>query len=238
MSDIVENYKNVLKRIEDASKRVGRDPEEVKLVAVAKTFSADVVRKLSVFKDVIIGENRIQEAISKKEALSDLDFKWHMIGHLQSNKAKKAVEAFDMIHSVHSLKLLNKLEAKAEKLNKKMDVLIEINIANEESKSGIVLENLDDLLTRGEELKFINVVGFMCIPPFAKVPEDSRKYFRKMKELIIEKREKFKKLDLKHLSMGMTMDFEVAVEEGATFVRVGTAIFGYREEVCRVRYNL
>ena len=238
MTDVVENYRNVLKKIENAAKRSGRNPEEIKLVAVAKTFPAEVVRKLSVFKDVIIGENRIQEAISKKESLSDLNFKWHMIGHLQSNKAKKALEHFDMIHSVHSLKLLNKLETQAEKLNKKMDVLIEINIANEETKSGVLLENLDELLKRGEELNFIKVVGFMCIPPFSSDPEDSRRYFKKMRELLIEKREKFKKLELEHLSMGMTMDFEVAIEEGATFVRVGTAIFGYREEVCRVRYNL
>ncbi len=238
MVDVLKNYENVLNRIENAAKRAGRNPEEVKLVAVAKTFPPETVRKLSVFKDVIIGENRVQEAISKKNALSDLDFKWHMIGHLQSNKAKKAIEIFDMIHSVSSLKLLNKLEIQAEKLNRQMDVLIEINIANEESKSGILIENVDELLKRGEELKFIHIKGFMCIPPFAEKAEDSRKYFRKMKELLGEKRSKFPSLDLKELSMGMTMDFEVAVEEGATFVRVGTAIFGYREEVCRVRYNL
>ncbi len=238
MSQVVENYKKVLKRIEEAANRSGRNKEEIKLVAVAKTFPPEVVRELSIFEDVIIGENRVQEAISKKEALSDLNFKWHMIGHLQSNKAKKAVETFDMIHSVHSKKLLRKLETQAEKINKKMDVLIEINIGREENKSGLMVEEVDEILNEAINLKFISVKGFMCIPPFAERAEDSRKYFRKMKELLTEKSKKYPQLNLIHLSMGMTMDFEVAIEEGATYVRVGTAIFGFREEVCRVRYNL
>ncbi len=220
MKHIEKNLEKVRRRIKIAAEIVNRNPDSIKLVAVTKGFDSSVVREAMRLEIKRIGESRVQEAKKKIEELGQLSrrVEWHMIGHLQSNKAKDAVKIFDFIHSVDRLKIAKKLSKKCLELNKIMPVLIQVNLSGK--TYGVKPEELKNFYEEVKEFKGIRVEGLMTIAPLIE-PEKTRPYFKKLKELAEE-------LKLKHLSMGMSNDFEVAIQEGATMVRIGTAIFGKR----------
>jgi hypothetical protein len=227
-----ENIAAVRERLSAAARRAGRRPEEVALMAVTKTHPAERIRQAHAAGLRLFGENRVQEFDGKASALSDLsEAKWHMIGHLQTNKASKTAELFSAVDSVDSLKLAEKLDAAARGLNKQLSVLIEVNIGGEAAKSGVGLgsRDLEDLLVAAPRLEALEFCGLMTVPPFADDPEEARPYFRTLRELrdAVASR-KLPSIGMDVLSMGMSHDFEVAIEEGSTCVRVGTAIFGER----------
>jgi len=230
VSDIATNLKKVRERVASAATRAGRDPNEIKVVAVTKTHSADVIRKALTDGLALFGENKVQEAESKIGEIGRDAAEWHLIGHLQSNKARKAVQLFDVIQSVDSLELAQRLDRICEDENRsELSVLVQVDLAGEATKSGIPEFELGELVEflRGcERLKFD---GLMVLPPFFDDPEATRPYFKRMKEI----RDRLTAIGAfsngcGQLSMGMSHDFEVAIEEGATVVRVGTAIFGER----------
>lgn len=227
---IAERFREVKKRVDDAAIRSGRDPEDIKLVAVTKTHPASEINEAIAAGATDIGENRVQEILEKIDDVSPV--RWHLIGHLQTNKVRQVIDKVVMIHSVDSLKLAREIDKRAAAAGLKMDVLIEINSAMEETKSGIAAGDLKQLVTDiTAECENVRVCGIMCIPPIAADPEDSRPYFKEAAELFKDMKswelppEKFAPTEL---SMGMSGDFEVAVEEGATIVRVGSSIFGPR----------
>ncbi|HZZ15458.1 MAG TPA: YggS family pyridoxal phosphate-dependent enzyme [Candidatus Sulfotelmatobacter sp.] len=229
---IPENLGGVLERIHGAARRAGRRPEEIALMAVSKTHPAEHIREAYSAGQRLFGENRVQEFAGKAGALQDLkDAEWHMIGHLQSNKAAKTAELFRGVDSVDSLKLAEKLDAGARALGRTLEVMIEINVGGEAAKSGVAPESreLDELLMAALRLEALVFRGLMTVPPFTENPEGARPYFRKLRELrdTIAGR-KLSAIAMDELSMGMSHDFEVAIEEGSTCVRVGTAIFGER----------
>ncbi|MGD9211607.1 MAG: YggS family pyridoxal phosphate-dependent enzyme, partial [Desulfobacteraceae bacterium] len=208
----------------------GRPPHSIRLVAVAKTQPVEIVKKAIENGATIIGENYIQEARDKFNALSNESVDWHFIGHLQTNKAKYAARMFELIHSVDSLKLAAELNKQAAKLGKQQNILIQVNISQESSKSGVTIEDTVSLIRQITEYKHINIHGLMTMPPYFDEPEKARPFFRALRKLS----DKIKKLNLprvsmEELSMGMTGDFKAAIEEGATLVRIGTAIFGERQ---------
>lgn len=224
-----ERLARIRKRIADAAVACGRDPESVRLVAVSKTMDAGRVARAIDAGAAILGENYIQEARDKFNALYDRPVVWHFIGHLQSNKAKYAVRMFDLIHSVDSLKLARALDKEARKNDKAQDILVQVNISREETKSGIGETGAVELVTQIAGLENIRVKGLMTMPPFFDAPEQARPYFRQLARLrdrIVEAN--IPGVCMQELSMGMTGDFEVAIAEGATLVRIGTAIFGAR----------
>lgn len=229
---VSDNIAKVRDRIVAAALRARRDPAEVTLLAVSKTFAAAQIREAYDAGVRHFGENRVQEFAGKVSELRDLeDAQWHMIGHLQTNKAAKAVELFDAVDSVDSLKLTEKLNESARKLGKKLAVLIEVNVGGEAAKSGAAPDSaeLDAILTAAPQLHRLEIRGLMTIPPYSDDPEQGRQFFRRLREL----RDRIGSRGLpgvrmEVLSMGMSHDFEVAIEEGATCVRVGTAIFGER----------
>jgi pyridoxal phosphate enzyme (YggS family) len=226
------NIAEVQQRTVNASRRVGRQPQEVVLMAVSKTHPAERIREAYGGGIRVFGENRVQEFAGKASSLLDLaDAQWHMIGHLQSNKAAKAAELFGAVDSIDSLKLAERLNAAAETQNKKIPVLIEMNVGGETAKSGVPPESRDfeDLLLAAPRFGALEFRGLMTVPPFSEDAEGARPYFRKLREIrdTIARR-KLPGISMKVLSMGMSHDFEVAVEEGSTCVRVGTAIFGER----------
>jgi PLP dependent protein len=226
---IADNLKTVQGRIAAAAGRTGRDPSSVKLVVVTKTVDVERVREAVAAHATILGENRVQEAKEKIEKLGAVAH-WHLIGRLQTNKARYAVRLFDMIHSVDSLELAKEIDKQAAKINKKQDVLIEVNIAGEASKAGVAIQDLTDLVRQAAKFEHISIKGLMTMPPFLDDPEALRPYFRKLRELAADiARENIPGLSMQELSMGMSGDFETAVEEGATLVRVGTAIFEERK---------
>jgi pyridoxal phosphate enzyme (YggS family) len=229
---IAQNVAEVRQRIAAAAHRAGRNPEEVTLMAVSKTFPAERIREAYDAGLRIFGENRVQEFTGKAAALRDLrQAEWHMIGHLQSNKAASAAEVFAAIDSVDSLKLAEKLNASAEKLGKKLGVLIEINVGGEAAKSGLSPDSdeLKELLTAAPKFEQLEFRGLMTIPPFAEDAQEARPYFRKLHALRDQIAARHLPAVLMEvLSMGMSHDFDVAIEEGSTCVRVGTAIFGQR----------
>ena len=225
---IADNYKTITSKIASAAKRVNRDPSSIKLITVTKTIDADRIRQAVAAGAQILGENRVQEAKEKIEQLGALA-RWHLIGHLQSNKAKYAVKLFEMIHSVDTLELAMEIDKQAAKIGKVQDVLIEVSLAGEETKAGIEAEGVAALVREASKLKHISIKGLMAIPPFLADPEEVRPYFRILKELAASiAKEHVPNVSMNELSMGMSNDFEVAVEEGATMVRVGSAIFGER----------
>ncbi len=225
---IAENLKTVQDRIASAAKRTGREPSSIKLVVVTKTIDAGRIREAVTAGANVLGENRVQEARDKIEQLGQIA-SWHLIGALQANKAKYAVKLFDLIHSVDSLELAKEIDRQASKIGKVQNVLIEVNIAGEESKTGVAAKDAAALVREAATLKNISVKGLMTMPPFSDNPEDSRPYFKKLRELAASiANVSVPGVSMKELSMGMSGDFEVAVEEGATMVRVGTAIFGKR----------
>jgi hypothetical protein len=229
---IPENVVLVRELIAAAARRARRNPEEITLMAVSKTFAAERVREAYRAGLRAFGENRVQEFAGKAGALADLeDAKWHMIGHLQTNKALRAVELFTAIDSVDSLRLAEKLNASAGQCGKKLPVLIEINVGGEAAKSGLPSESpeLEKLLLAAPQLEHLELRGLMTIPPFTDDPQQARPDFRKLRELrdqIAARR--LPNVSMNVLSMGMSHDFEIAIEEGSTCVRVGTAIFGER----------
>ena len=228
MDDIGKNLSQVRERMERAATKVGRDPAEIRLIAVTKTVPIERVKEAIRAGATIIGENYVQEARNKSEEIGQTGIEWHFIGHLQSNKAKYAVRLFDLIHSVDSIKVAQALDTRAAVEGKVMDCLIEVNISQEESKFGITSEHTLTLAQEMTKLKNISLKGLMTMPPYFDDPESSRPYFialRQLKEAMEEEN-----IPLSELSMGMTTDFEVAIEEGATMVRVGRAIFGERSE--------
>lgn len=203
-------------------------------MAVSKTFPAEAIREAYQAGQRLFGENRVQEFAGKAAALADLaDAEWHMIGHLQSNKASKAVEVFSAIDSVDSLRLAEKLNAAAEKSGKRLPVLIEVNVGGEEAKSGVAPDSpeLQQLLVAAARLDFLQFRGLMTVPPFTDDPQQARPYFRRLRELRDQiAAGRLPAVSLEVLSMGMSHDFEVAIEEGSTCVRLGTAIFGERRK--------
>jgi PLP dependent protein len=231
---IAENVAEVRQRIDAAARRAGRDPEKITLMGVSKTFPPESIREAYGAGLRVFGENRVQEFTGKAAALRDLlEAEWHMIGHLQSNKAVSAAEAFVAIDSLDSLKLAEKLNASAEKLGKKLSVLIEINVGGESAKSGLTpdSEELEELLSAAPRLGQLEFRGLMTVPPFTEDLQQARPYFRMLRALrdqIAARHLPAVLMDV--LSMGMSHDFEVAIEEGSTCVRVGTAIFGQREK--------
>ncbi len=230
----LENFKKKLREINGLIKKAaascGRDTDTIRLVAASKTIPAPTVRKAIEAGVTILGENYIQEAGKKFDMLSSYPVSWHFIGHLQSNKAKYAVRLFDLIHSVDSLKLAMELNKQAQKINKVQQILIQINISGESTKSGVYKDNAFELTKNISGLENLSVKGLMAMPPYFNDPEKVRPYFsavRGLRDLI--KKENIQNIDMNELSMGMTGDFKVAIEEGATLVRIGTAIFGKRD---------
>ena len=219
-ADIRTNLERVQAAVDAACRRAGRSPADVLLVAVSKTMDADRVRQAIEAGVAALGENRVQEARDKIERLGH-PVPWHLIGHLQTNKARDAVRLFDCIESLDRIELAREVDRRARALGKTLDALIEVNLGDEPQKGGARPDEVKPLLDAVAELSGIRVRGLMAIPPAAPDPEQSRPYFRRLREL----RET---TGLAHLSMGMSADFEVAIEEGATIVRVGTAIFGPR----------
>jgi pyridoxal phosphate enzyme (YggS family) len=229
---IAQNVAEVEERITTAARRARRDPKEITLMAVSKTFAQDRIREAYQAGLRVFGENRLQEFAGKSGAVGDLKgAEWHMIGHLQTNKASKTVELFDAVDSVDSLRLAEKLNSSAAQFQKKLAVLIEINVGGEAAKSGVSLESpeFDELLHAAPGLENLEFRGLMTIPPFSEDPQQARPYFRKLRELRDQiSSRRLQNVGMDVLSMGMSHDFEVAVEEGSTCVRVGTAIFGER----------
>jgi len=227
---LLDNIKNVYRKIAYASMRAERDPYDVKLVAVTKTVSFEKIKEAIDLGLRVFGENRVQEAQKKIEmsrsGVTDCVIEWHMVGHLQKNKAKTAVQLFDLIHSVDSIALAQEINKHAEKSGKIQKVLIQVNLSKEETKHGVSQDNLMKLIKRVTDLKHVSLEGLMTMPPFFDRAEPARPFFRQLRELRDHIQEKGYKLP--ELSMGMTNDFEVAVEEGATIVRIGTALFGER----------
>jgi pyridoxal phosphate enzyme (YggS family) len=226
MSTIKENLLRVNERIEKAARRVGRDPAEIKLVAVSKTVEAARIKEAIEAGISILGENYVQEAQKKIEEIGR-PVAWHFIGHLQSNKAKYAVRLFDMIHSIDSLTLAQELNRRAEQAGQIVKVMIEVNISGEATKFGTDEEKVFGIVRGILNLGHLSLEGLMTMPPYFDLPEMSRPYYTKLREL--KERMLREGIPLKELSMGMSNDFEIAIEEGATYVRVGTAIFGARK---------
>ncbi len=225
MSQIAYNLEEVRRRIAAAAARAGRDPAAVRLVAVSKTVPVARIREAVAAGQRLFGENYLQEARSKIAAL-DEGVSWHFIGHLQSNKAKAAVELFELIHGVDRLKLAQALNAAAASLGRVQEILMQVNLAGETSKSGTAPEGAAELLQQISLLPHLKVRGLMTMPPFL-APEAVRPYFQALRELR-DRLADHAGLPLPELSMGMSGDYEVAIAEGATLVRVGTAIFGSR----------
>jgi pyridoxal phosphate enzyme (YggS family) len=219
MTDVSENCRRVLERIHRAAVRSGRDPSSIRLIAVTKTVPAGQIRQAAAAGISHIGENRLQEALPKKQLLADCALTWHFIGHLQTNKAKKAVDQFDWIHSVDRSDLAQKLDQAA---RRRLPVLIEVKLDDEPTKAGVSEPDLKSLVTDVRRCERLDLCGLMAIPPLFDDAERVRPYFRRLRQLAQE-------FGLHELSMGMSNDFEVAIEEGATMVRVGTALFGKRE---------
>ena len=227
--DIAENVERVRERIQSACRRSGRAIQDVRLVAVSKTKPAEAIRQAYAAGLREFGENRVQEAAAKRQKLEDLDAAWHLIGHLQSNKAKQACRLFDWIHSVDSLHLAQKIDREAAALGRKMPALIEVHLGEEESKFGVKEDDLARMVEGIAALPALELRGLMTLPPFFDDPENARPFFCRLRELAdrIAARH-LPGVQMRELSMGMSHDFEVAIEEGATIIRVGTAIFGER----------
>jgi PLP dependent protein len=234
---IADNVAAVRERIARVAARVGRDPHSVILMAVSKTVEPERIREAYAAGLRVFGENRVQEFEGKSATLSELkDAEWHLIGHLQSNKARKAAELFHAVDSVDSLRLAEKLNQAAAEAGKKLEILIEIKVGQEESKAGIPLDSpdLENLLRSAPQLESLHIRGLMTVPPFTDDPEGARPYFRLLRDMRDQiAARKLPAIQMDVLSMGMSHDFEVAIEEGSTCVRVGTAVFGIRPQAAQ-----
>ena len=227
---IRERIEQVRRRIAEAAGRSGRDPNDVQLVAVTKAVAVSQIREALDAGLKVFGENRIQEAKGKVALLSSPSIQWHLVGTLQTNKSKLAVELFDLIHSLDSVKLAACMDRHGAALRKQVRALIEVNLGGESDKSGLHESELLPLLQGCRDYAHLTIEGLMAIPPFHRNPQDVRPYFRRLRLLRDEASDTHPDFRLRHLSMGMSNDFEVAIEEGATLVRIGTAIFGNRVE--------
>ena len=226
---LAENYRQVLNNIQDVCQAVGRDTKEVTLVAVSKTKPVEMLQQVYDAGARVFGENKVQEIMDKYDHLPG-DIRWQMIGHLQRNKVKYIVDKVDMIHSVDSYRLAQTIETEAAKKSVTVSVLLEVNVAEEESKFGLKMDEVLPLVQQISELPHVQVKGLMTIAPFVSNPEDNREIFRKLKKLSVDIEAKnINNTTMSVLSMGMTGDYMVAVQEGATMVRVGTGIFGERD---------
>jgi PLP dependent protein len=231
---VAENIAQVQERIASAAQRAGRNPDEITLMAVSKTVQPELIHEA--YKSGIrqFGESRVQEFAAKAEALGDLrDVDWHMIGHLQNNKAAKAAEMFSSVDSLDSLRLAQRLNASALSLGKRISVLIEINVGGEESKSGVApfSHELAELLQTAPKLDYLDFRGLMTVPPFTDDLQQASLYFERLRDLRDQVAARHMTLNMSVLSMGMSHDFEIAIQEGSTCVRIGTAIFGERLSV-------
>ncbi|SCY84515.1 YggS family pyridoxal phosphate-dependent enzyme [Desulfoluna spongiiphila] len=229
-----DRIQRIEKQIREAAEKAGRNPDEIRLVAVSKIKPAEMVKEAMDAGQKIFGENYIQEAVAKIEEIGSTSIEWHFIGHLQSKKSKYAAGAFALIHSVDSLKLAREIDKQAAKKGVVQPILIQVNTSGEKSKSGTTAEDAVELVREVATLEHIAVKGLMTMPAFFDDPEGARPYFRELR-LIRDRIAAlgFPGVEMKELSMGMSGDFEVAIEEGATLVRVGTAIFGARDYSAR-----
>ena len=230
MSSVRENYAKIIQDIEQTCRSCGRPVEDIHLIAVSKRKSVDTIEQGIDAGAGHLGENYIQEAVEKIDIIGKDAACWHFIGHLQSNKAKFAVPYFEFIHTVDSFKLAKEINKQAAKIDKTQKILVQVNISGETTKSGTTEEEAIELVRQIASLDHVRLTGLMCMPPFFSDPENARPFFRQLaalksriNALAIEN------VELKHLSMGMSNDFRVAIEEGATMVRVGTSIFGERD---------
>ena len=227
MCDLQKNLSNIHENIEKAAQKSGRKAEDIILVGVTKTVLPDQIKKAFELGVLNFGENRVQEFTSKYEQL-DIDCSWHMIGHLQTNKVKSIIDKVTMIHSVDSVRLAEEIDKRAKQHDIKMDILIEINIANEDTKHGISAQTAIGFVEQICHFSNIAIKGLMCIAPFVENAEQNRLYFEKMQRLFIDiQSQNMHNVDMCFLSMGMTGDYKVAVEEGANIIRVGSGLFGY-----------
>lgn len=225
---IADNLKTVQKNIQDSLKKAGREGQETKLIAVSKTKPASMIMEAYAQGVRDFGENKVQELEWKQEQLPK-DIRWHMIGHLQRNKVKYLIGKTALIHSVDSYRLAEEISKEASKRNTEVDILIEVNVAQEESKFGVSVEEAADLVEKVAGLPYVHIKGLMTIAPNTENPEENRKYFRRLKQLSVDITSKnIDNVSMNVLSMGMTNDYMIAVEEGSTYVRVGTGIFGER----------
>ena len=232
--EIRGNIDKIKARIAAACERSGRDPEEVSLIAVSKMNPAEAVREAYECGQRLFGENKVQELCEKQDEFDSLipgnEAEWHLIGHLQTNKVKYVIGRVKMIHSVDSVRLAAEIEKESAKKDVVTDILLEVNISLEESKFGITPDNIYEILSEISAMKHIRVRGLMTVAPYTDYPETNRIYFRKLKDLSVDiSRKNNDNITMNVLSMGMTGDFETAIEEGATYVRVGTGIFGARD---------
>ena len=229
-NDLRENLEEIRRRIENAAKRVGRDADEIKLIAVSKTNPAEILREAIAVGARVFGENKVQEAESKILEIGRENIEWHLIGHLQSNKVRKAVQLFDVIQTLDSVELAKRLERICEEEKREnLSVLIQVDLAGEATKSGISESGLPELIDFLQNCKCLKFDGLMTVPPYFEDVEKVRPYFRRLREIRDELLQKNAFSNNKgELSMGMSHDFETAIGEGATMVRVGTAIFGER----------
>ena len=227
-SVLKENYANVLKNVHNACERAGRKTDDVTLIAVSKTKPVEMLQEIYDYGCRDFGENKVQEIMDKYDKLPN-DIRWHMIGHLQTNKVKYIVDKVYMIHSVDSIKLAKEISKEAVKKNVTVKVLLEVNVAKEETKFGLLTEEVPDFYKEVIDLPGLKVCGLMTIAPYVENSEENRQHFVKLKQLMVDiESEKTDNISVGELSMGMTGDYEVAIEEGATYVRVGTGIFGER----------
>jgi pyridoxal phosphate enzyme (YggS family) len=228
-SAVASNLTQVRNRIARAAGAAGRDPSAVRLVAVSKTFGPDLVRAAAAAGQADFGENKVQEALEKIAACADLDLRWHLIGHLQSNKSRRAAAVFSSIHSIDSTTLLAKVDAAAVEQGTQPELLVQVDLGGEETKFGAPPEDVAGICRAAADCRAVRVVGLMTLPPYSTDPESARPFFRRLRQIAGELRAGgIDPAMVRELSMGMSHDLEVAVEEGATIVRIGTAIFGAR----------
>ncbi len=218
---------DVKEHIELAAKRAGRDPSEIRLIAVSKTKPIEMIEECKAQGQLLFGENKVQELMEKRELHPELE--WHLIGHLQKNKVKYVVGNVALIHSVDSVDLAEKIQKEAEKHDCDVNVLLEVNVAKEETKTGFYVEDVLDACLKIAQFPRVHIKGLMTVAPFVENPEENRAIFRNLKHILVDiQGKKVDNVDMRELSMGMTNDYEIAIEEGATLVRVGSAIFGKR----------
>ena len=231
---IANNVKAVTENIKEAADRTGRDLNDITLIAVTKTIGTEQIKEIISCGITTLGENRVQEFLPKYEVLSTLELppKWHFIGHLQKNKVKYIIDKVDLIHSVDSIELAQEINKQAEKTGRIMPILAQVNIAEESSKYGMPCEQIFDFIAKTEHMSYLQLNGLMCVPPFVENAQENRPNFKKMRTLIVDihKGSGYHKtpFNLKELSMGMSGDYAVAIEEGSTMVRIGTSLFGER----------
>lgn len=226
---IKQNLDNIYSRIKTAAEKSGRKAEDIKLIAVTKTVAVERIKSVDEYGVLDFGENRVQELLEKNDKFHD-SIKWHLIGHLQTNKVKYIIDKVHMIHSVDSIELAREINNRAAKAGRKMDILLQVNVSGEETKFGIKPEEVDEYISMVSQMSNVTIRGFMTIAPYAENPEEIRPVFKNLYDIYIDiKRKKIDNVYMDYLSMGMSNDFEIAIEEGANLVRIGTGIFGKRD---------